>query len=342
MKRNRLKLISAAALMLAASGLALAQQPVKLRYGTHLGPKAPGVLEGVNVFAEHVKTLSKGTLDVEVYPSEQAGKALQMFDLVRSGAVDVGSIASAYISSDKSPLLGIMEIPGLAKSVCGISTVLRKHALPGGVIYETELKPAGMRLLAINPYPPYGPAASRNPINKVEDLKGMKMRVAGGLMELTAQKLGGVPVKLPSTEVYQALQRGTLDTVLFSFLSVKEYDLASITKYGATGYSWGTPGDTILISERRLQAMTKEQQDAVIEAGRRTTEHWCKYVDEKEAQFQAEARAAGMNIHTWTAADVAKLNALTAEVPNEWAKTLDGRGKPASKLLQEVRAELAK
>ena len=46
---------------------------------------------------------------------------------------------------------------------------------------------------------PYGPAASRTPIAKIEDLKGMKMRVAGGLMELTAQKLGGVPVKLPET-----------------------------------------------------------------------------------------------------------------------------------------------
>ena len=340
MKRASLKVIAAAAFALAASGSALAQQATKLRYGTHLGPKAPGVVEGVNFFAEQVKTLTKGSIEIEVYPSEQAGKALQMFDLVRSGAVDVGSIASAYISSDKSPLLGIMEIPGLAKSVCGISTVLAKHALPGGVIYETELKPAGMRLLAINPYPPYGPAASRNPIAKIEDLKGMKMRVAGGLMELTAQKLGGVPVKLPSTEVFQALQRGTLDTVLFSFLSVKEYDLASVAKYGATGYSWGTPGDTILISERRLASLTKEQQDALIEAGRRTTEHWCKFVDEKEAVFKADAKTAGMTIHTWTPAEVAKMNELIADVPNEWAKTLDGRGKPASKLLQQVRAEM--
>ena len=340
MKRTSLKIVAAAALALAASGAALAQQATKLRYGTHLGPKAPGVLEGVNFFAEQVKTLTKGSVEIEVYPSEQAGKALQMFDLVRSGAVDVGSIASAYISSDKSPLLGIMEIPGLAKSVCGISTVLAKHALPGGVIYETELKPAGMRLLAINPYPPYGPAASRSPISKIEDLKGMKMRVAGGLMELSAQKLGGVPVKLPSTEVYQALQRGTLDTVLFSFLSVKEYDLATVAKYGATGYSWGTPGDTILISERRLASLPKEQQDALIEAGRRTTEHWCKYVDEKEAAFKADAVTAGMTIHTWTPAEVARLNDLIADVPSEWAKTLDGRGKPASKLLQQVRAEM--
>jgi TRAP-type C4-dicarboxylate transport system substrate-binding protein len=340
MKRASLKIVAAAAFALAASGAALAQQATKLRYGTHLGPKAPGVVEGVNFFAEQVKAMTKGSIEIEVYPSEQAGKALQMFDLVRSGAVDVGSIASAYISSDKSPLLGIMEIPGLAKSVCGIATVLRKHALPGGVIYETELKPAGMRLLAINPYPPYGPAASRNPIAKIEDLKGMKMRVAGGLMELTAQKLGGVPVKLPSTEVFQALQRGTLDTVLFSFLSVKEYDLATVAKYGATGYSWGTPGDTILISERRLASLTKEQQDALIEAGRRTTEHWCKFVDEKEEAFKADAKTAGMTIHTWTPAEVAKLNELIADVPNEWAKTLDGRGKPASKLLQQVKAEM--
>ena len=43
---------------------------------------------------------------------------------------------------------------------------------------------------------------------------------------------------------------------------------------------------------------------------------------------------------TGAATEVAKMNELIADVPNEWAKTLDGRGKPASKLLQQVRAEM--
>ncbi len=156
------------------------------------------------------------------------------------------------------------------------------------------------------------------------------------------QKVDGVPVRMPSTEVYQALQRGTLDAVLFSFLSVKEYDLQSVAKYGATGYSWGTPGDLFVISERKLQSLSKDQQNALIEAGKRAAEHWCKYADTTEAQYLAEMRAAGMNIYTWSASDVAKLDALTADVPANWAKSLDARGKPGSKVLQELRAAVSK
>jgi TRAP-type C4-dicarboxylate transport system substrate-binding protein len=170
----------------------------------------------------------------------------------------------------------------------------------------------------------------------------MKMRNAGGMMELMVQKVGGVPVKMPSTEVYQSLQRGTLDAVLFSFLSVKEYDLQSVAKYGATGYSWGTPGDLFVISERRLQSLTKEQQNALIEAGRRASEHWCNYADTTEAKNLAEMRAAGMNIYNWSPADVAKLDSLIADVPANWAKALDARGKPGSKVLQEMKAAVAK
>jgi TRAP-type C4-dicarboxylate transport system substrate-binding protein len=335
-------IVLATGLALALASTATMAQTVKLRFGSHLSPKAPGVVEGSDVFIKHAKELSNGTLDFEFYPSEQAGKALQMFDLVKSGAVDIGTIATGYVSSDKLPFVGLMEIPGVAKSVCGVTSAMLKMGAPGGIVYESDYKPNGIRILAIDPYPPYGPAASRTPITKVEDLKGMKMRNAGGLMELMVQKVGGVPVKMPSTEVFQSLQRGTLDTVLFSFLSVKSYSLVDVAKYGTTGYSWGTPGDVFMISERKFQALTKDQQNALVEAGRISSENWCKFVDKQEDAYKAEMRAAGMNIYTWSAADVAKMDELTADIPRDWAKNLDSRGKPATKALQEFKALAAK
>ncbi len=342
MKRTLKPVLLAAASIVALAGTCARAETITMRFGTHLAPKAPGVVEGVDFFIKTAKELSKNSINFQLYPSEQAGKALQMFDLVRTGAVDIGDIGSGYVSSDKLPLIGVLEIPGLAKSVCGVSGVMQKLGAPGGIVYENDYKPSGIRVLAMNPYPPYGPAASRVPIKKVDDLKGLKMRNAGGLMELTVQKVGGVPVKMSSVEVFQSLQRGTLDAVLFSFLSVKEYDLNEVAKYGTTGYSWGTPGDLFVISEKKFQSLSKDQQSALLEAGKRTAEHWCKFVDVTEDKYKADMRAAGMDIYTWSDADVAKLDALTADVPANWAKSLDARGKPGSKVLQEFKAALSK
>lgn len=333
------KLLAATCLATLASGSAWAQD-ITMRLGTHIGPAAPGVVEGYNVFAEHVKELTNGTVQVDVYPGEQAGKALQMYDLVKAGAVDLGGTATGYVSSDKLPLVGVLELPGLAKNVCSVTDVITKLGTEGGVIYENEIKPAGIRILAFMPYPPYGPAVSRTEISEVSDLKGLKMRNAGGLMERTVDALGGVPVKMPSPEVYQGLQRGTLDTVLFAFLSVKSYDLDSVADYGTTGYSFGTPGDILMISEDTFQSLSEDQQAAFIEAGNRTAQHWCEYVDRIESEDIEEMRAGGLNIHTWTEEQVAELNEKTRAVGETWAESLEAMGKPATEVIEAFTAEM--
>lgn len=319
---------------------ASAQSVTQLRLATHLTTTAPGVVEADDVFIRLAEKLSNGSLHFQLYPGEQAGKASQMFDLVKAGAIDVGETSSSLVSIDKLPLLGLLELPGLADDSCSVSKAITKLGMPGGLVYERDLKPNGIRILSYLPYPPYGPAASRVKIEKVSDLKGLKMRVAGGLMEHTVAALGGVSVKMASPEVYEALNRGTIDTVLFSYLSVKDYDLQTVAHYGTAGFSFGTPGDILMMSERKFQSLTKDQQDALIKAGQQTSEHWCKYVDNTEGGNIEAMSKAGMQIHKWTPEQIAELKQKTKPVADEWAHSLERRGKPAEAALKAFRAEL--
>jgi len=319
------------------AGTANAQDVTTLKFASFLPANHTGTEQGSTIFMEAAKEAADGQLEFEFYPGEQAGKALQLFDLVKSGAIDMAEIAGGYISSDKSPLLGIMELPGPTLTTCEVASAMEKMAAPGGAISEGDLKPSGMRAIAFYPYPAYGPAASTTQITSVDDLKGLKMRNAGGLQELTVRAVGGVPVKMPSPEVYQSLQRGTLDAVLFSFLSVRDYDLASVADYGATGFSFGTPGTLTFISERAFQKLPENIQEALTKAGKTSSDHWCSYVDAEEVENIADAKEKGMEIYTWSDADVAKLNELTASIPTDWAEGLDKRGKPGTEVLQEFR-----
>lgn len=337
MKLKYLCATIAIALVGSLPGTASAQDVTTLKFASFLPANHTGTMQGSHVFMDAAKEAAGGGLDFEFYPAGQAGKALQLFDLVKSGAVDMAEIAGGYISSDKSPLLGIMELPGPTLTTCQVGAAMKVMAGPGGLITEGDLAPNGVRAIAYYPYPAYGPAASIKKITSVDDLKGMKMRNAGGLQELTVKAVGGVPVKMPSPEVYQSLQRGTLDAVLFSFLSVRAYDLASIADYGATGWSFGTPGTLTFISEKAFQALPEKLQNALVKAGNVSSDHWCNYVDSKEVEYIADARSKGMDIYTWSDADVAKLNELTASIPKEWAKELDDRGKPGTKVLERFR-----
>ena len=334
------KLSLVAALFVAAAGGAMAQE-ITLKYASFLPATHPSVTEASKVLMDSLAKSVGNKVKVEFFPAEQAGKALQLLDLVKSGAVDMADVSTGYISSDKAPLLGVWEIPGAASSACKAAQGIRPLGAPGGLIYQSDLAPNNIRILTYLAYPPYGPAASGKPIRSVDDLKGMKMRSAGGLMERTVGKLGGAPVKLPSPEIFQALQRGTLDTVLFSFLSVKQYDLASVAKYGATGYSLGTPGTLVVINERKFKSLPADVQKALEDAGLKGEQSWCNYVDNNELKIKAELEAKGMQIYTWSAADKAKLDELLADVTTEWAKSLDQRGKPGTKVLEAFKKAAA-
>lgn len=324
-----------------STNAAQADDTVTLRMGTHLATTSDGVMQGAQIFIDTAEKASGGTLKIQLYPSEQAGKAFQMYDLVKAGAVDIADTATSYLSIDKMPLLGVMELPGLAKSACSVSQEMDKLSQPGQPIFEHDLKNSGVRVLAYLPYPPYGPAAARSAVNSVADLKGMKMRVAGGLMEHTVAAIGGVSVKLGSPEVYQALQRGTIDTVMFSYLSVKNYDLASVAKFGTTGFSFGTPGDIFIVSDAKFNSLTAQQQDALIKAGQAASTHWCSYVDEHEAANIEDSKKAGMSIHTWTADEIATLKTMTSSVAGEWTDQIEKRGEPAKAVVEAFEAAMA-
>ncbi len=126
--------------------------------------------------------------------------------------------------------------------------------------------------------------------------------------------------------------------MLFSFLSVRDYDLASVADYGATGWSFGTPGTLTFISERAFQSLPEELQTALTEAGNVSSDHWCDYVDSKELENIEDAREKGMEIYEWSDADVEKLNEMTADIPTNWAEGLDDRGKPGTEVLEEFRS----
>ena len=79
---------------------------------------------------------------------------------------------------------------------------------------------------------------SSKPINKVSDLKGLKMRVQGKADVPIIKEWGGVPVSIPLDETYEALQKGTLNTAFYSSIGVlghKYYEVAPyVTKMGST------------------------------------------------------------------------------------------------------------
>ncbi len=186
-------------------------------------------------FAELVEELSNGELVIKPYAVGQLGEASQVFDLVSNGSVECGGDWPSYWTGKNT------GFDLLATNIMGF-TAFDYYVW----IYEAGGLEDGYNYMFNKYNMVYFPTAitgmesgirSNKPINSLEDMKGMKMRLAGKIQGLVAEKFGITPVSIAANEIYEALQRGVIDAAEYS----GPYN-DDVLKIQEVAKSWLTPG----------------------------------------------------------------------------------------------------
>ena len=105
---------------------------------------------------------------------------------------------------------------------------------------------------------------TKRPINKVEDLAGMKIRTGGGIAEEMARALGASAFVKPAPESYELLSSGVADGTFFPLESIISFKLGSVIKY-ATLFPGGFYGSAFgfFMNEDKWNKLSKQDQDAI-------------------------------------------------------------------------------
>ena len=100
--------------------------------------------------------------------------------------------------------------------------------------FKAEYERMGVYLAHCDSTSPYN-ILSRTPVRRLEDLRGLKIRVTGGLTADIYRELGAVPVSIAAAEIYPAFQRGILDAVTLSLADMVAYRLQEIARFYTVG-----------------------------------------------------------------------------------------------------------
>jgi TRAP-type C4-dicarboxylate transport system substrate-binding protein len=95
------------------------------------------------------------------------------------------------------------------------------------------------------------------------DLSGVKIRVNGKIPAQAVQLLGGTPISMTGGEMYESLQRGTIDAVASSWAAFEPYKLAEVTTYHLEVPISGTPSMHFM-SRKKFESLPKEAQAAIL------------------------------------------------------------------------------
>lgn len=287
-------LLAAACAAALTATAAHAQDKINIKIADYLPQNHLLYQGGLSHFLEKAKEYTNGRVTFEYFPGQQLGKAKDLLALAESGAVEMALIAPSY-TSEKMPLTTISELPGLYTTSCQGTQALMEATRPDGALGD-EFNRNGVRALISFMYQPADLLTAKKVVTTVDDWQGLKVRVAGGPTEVTAGEMGGVPVRMSATDLYQALSRGTVDAAFLVSTSAKSYSLDTIIEGITTNFSLGSIASNYVINEDVWNKLPADVQEALQKAGDEASLNLCNTLDTNQASELKRMEEAGITI----------------------------------------------
>lgn len=264
---------------------------------------------GAQKFAELVFEKTNGTVKIETYPGGALGgdrdamEGLQMgtVEFAIQGPIDsflpVSSVVNmAYMFDSPEHVYEFLDGPVGEEVFSGLKDM--------GIVHLGQME-NGWRLITSN-----------KPINSVDDLKGLKIRVPESPIFRDAFiEWGASPQPIAFTELYGALQQKVVDAQENPVFHISTQRFNEVqTHVALTRHIFMNA--PLLASQKFWDTLTAEEQGAIMEAAKEAVDFERKLAQEKEAELLADLEAKGMTI---TEPDVEEFRALVKPVHEKWA-----------------------
>lgn len=257
-------------------------------------PKSTGYGILGDIFSEKLKAMSKGTMLIDQYPGAQLGQEPQVLQLVKAGDLEF-CISSSANAATLSPQAGVMSMHYLFRSEDHLVKAMANPEVANAVKAMIAETVQGTHVIALatlglrNMY-------SKRDIKKVEDMKGLKVRVQATPTEDTMfPAYGAQIVHMPFGSVYTSLQTGVVDVAengVNVYLANKHYEVApvlSMTEHEANN-------SLVWVSDKLWNSLTPEQQGWVQAAADEVNKTQPAKAIELEHQSQTKLKSIGVKI----------------------------------------------
>lgn len=320
-----MKLIGNVSKMAASAALALA-----MFAGTSLPVQAQDVLNlklghiqsdkdlwhfGAEKFKEELEARSDGKITLTIYPNSTLGGDRDLVEGMQMGTADFGLIAG--VLGNFEPTIQLLELPYLFHSQEEFDKVI--HGDIGSEIAGNVLDKAQVRIL--NWWERGSRQVTSNkPVNGLDDLKGLKIRVPEiPAMVAAWRAMGANPTPMAWSEVYTGLEQNVIEAQENPIPFIYGGRINEVQKYLAmTDHKYEYV--TLAMSDLRWKQLTPEQQTIIVEAAQAATDAENEAVRNQTATMLQEMVDAGLQV---TKPEIGPIAAAATSAHEDFAKTVD-------------------
>jgi TRAP-type C4-dicarboxylate transport system substrate-binding protein len=321
MTKSLLRGAAIAALVLGFAGAAAAQTVTMRASHQFPGGKGDPRDEMVQIIAREAKAANVG-LEIQIFPGASLFKPNDQWNAMVNGQLDISAFPLDY-ASGKVRAFGATLMPGLVRNH---DRAKRINSSPFMAEIKKKIVDAGVIVLA-DAWLAGAVASKEGCIRTPADIKGKKIRSAGATFAAMWQQAGASIVSIPSNEVYNALQTGVADatdTSTGSFVSFRIYEQVKCITAPGDNALWFMY-EPVLMSKRSFDKLNKQQQDALIKAGKKSEDYFNAESKKLDDNMVAAFKKNNVEVATMTEAEynawlaVAKASSyktFAAEVPD--------------------------
>ena len=259
-------------------------------------------------------------------------------DGISIGAFEMAQFCAGY-HADKNRAITVLELPfmdvrNLEEEVAVSSAIYNHPAV------AEEMAQWNARMLMTSPMPQYNLVGTGEPRDTVASMEGMRVRATGGLGRLF-EAVGGVPTSVTSSEAYNAMESGVVDTVAFAQHAHLAFRTIDIATWWTENLNPGTVNCAVVVNTDAYEALSDEERAILDGAVDDALAHYLTNYGELLERWDSILTENNVARVTISDEELANLASVAAPIHEAWITDMSAQGYPAQELYDLVGATLA-
>jgi TRAP-type C4-dicarboxylate transport system substrate-binding protein len=277
---------------------------------------------------KEVESRTGGKVKVNTYPGGTLLGAKNMMDGVIAGQADIGCLCMAY-QPGRFIVTNATALPiGFPNATVASLALLDLYNK-----YEPK-EFADVEVLTMFTCAPANIYAKKG-VHNLEDLKGLKLRASGGVVEVL-KTLGATPVGMPQSETPEALQKGVVLGAVSSLETLMDFKYAELCRH-VTIVNWPIYPFAVVMNKAKWSSLPKDVQKVMDDLSREQSEWTGKYMDDHvKKSIDWSKKNYNIEIYELPKKEMAKWDKLLEPITDKWIKDAESKGIPGKKIVKDI------
>ena len=286
-------------------------------------------------WAKKIGELTDGRVKVTIFPGGALGKPPQQYDNAVKGITDIAFGLQSY-TSGRFPLTSALRLPFMVKSgEQGAKALWRTYEK----YLRNEYK--DVKVLWLFMHGPGQIYTTKKQVKTIDDLKGMKIRSPGPIMSKVVKQVGAVPVHMPITQVYTALERKTVDGVAAPWEIMRPFRFYEQCKYATVADIYSMTF-FVVMNKKKYESLPPDIRKIIDDnSGLQMAITAGRAYDQADTPGKKLFEEKGGKIYQLPEAEKEKWMKSSMIIKTNWLKDMEAKGLPGKAVLDYAETQLS-